>query len=55
VYEVRFPPGTWYRRWDGTRWYGGNSDKKIAALATLKGVSPLPWRGLAKPPKGWTK
>jgi hypothetical protein len=55
VYEVRFPPGTWYRRWDGTRWYSGDSDKKIAALSTLKGASPLPWRGLAKPPKGWGK
>jgi hypothetical protein len=55
VYEVRFPPGKWYRRWDGKRWCVGNRNPEIAANRVLLPVDKREWRGLAKPPKGWGK
>jgi hypothetical protein len=56
VYQVKGTGVVWYRRWDGECWYYGSTTVYNAAC----GTTPYPfeintWRGLAEPPKGWTK
>lgn len=56
VYEIQDDVITWYRRWDGKRWFVGDRLKEVAAVETIPFLGePDPWRGLAKPPKGWKK
>ena len=56
VYQVKEPGFVWYRRWDGERWYCGGPTVDMAATVEMPySFGGNPWRGLAEPPKGWTK
>jgi hypothetical protein len=56
VYEIQNEFITWYRRWDGKRWFDGDYLKEAAAVQKTPYLGkPSPWRGLAEPPKGWGK
>jgi hypothetical protein len=55
VYEVKDPDLIWYRKWDGKRWCLGSRYPDCAANNGGMSMKELPWRGLAKPPKGWGK
>lgn len=52
VYEVAYPPGRWFRKWDGTRWMCGADTPEIAVERSAIPVeTTFPWRGLAEEPK----
>jgi hypothetical protein len=58
VYEVDARSSIrWYQRWDGECWYRRWSTPESAAseMEQLWFFNCLPWRGLAKPPKGEKK
>jgi hypothetical protein len=56
VYEVNASLGAWYRRWDGEYWFsGGHTPEDAASSKCAITMNAHPWRGLAKPPKGWKK
>ena len=55
VYEVSWTRGRFYRRWDGKRWCVGSRYPERAANNVGTPTDERSWRGLAEPPKGWTK
>jgi hypothetical protein len=58
VYEIKSPNSTWtwYRRWNGNFWFVGGSTPEDAASSKWRiHKDTSKWRGLAEPPKGWTK
>jgi hypothetical protein len=56
VYQVKQPRFVWYRRWDGEYWFsGGHTPEDAASSKCAITMNAHSWRGLAKPPKGWTK
>ena len=52
VYEVKLPPGPWFRYWDGIRWcLGGHTPQQAMKMRDRSEPwKPDPWRGLAEKP-----